>query len=192
MKKALVAYFSASGVTAKAAKALAQAAGADLYAIKPAIPYTKADLNWTDKTSRSSVETEGSTSRPAPGRPDSADRQLRRCLSRLSHLVVCGAHHHQQLFGKLRLCRQNHCVVCHFRRQRLWQDRRRPPGQRIPRNQDFGRAAAQWQAVRRRIEGLGRQLAPLNASLAGCLQRSAKQWPHCLTIGQRGHCAPYG
>ena len=65
MKQALVAYFSASGVTAKAAKALAQAAGADLYEIKPAIPYTKADLNWTDKTSRSSVEMQDPSSRPA-------------------------------------------------------------------------------------------------------------------------------
>ena len=65
MKKALVSYFSASGVTAKAAKALAQAAGADLYEIKPAIPYTKADLNWTDKTSRSSVEMQDPSSRPA-------------------------------------------------------------------------------------------------------------------------------
>ena len=65
MKKALVAYFSASGVTAKAAKALAQAAVADLYEIKPAIPYTKADLNWTDKTSRSSVEMQDPSSRPA-------------------------------------------------------------------------------------------------------------------------------
>ena len=65
MKKALGAYFSASGVTAKAAKALAQAAGADLYEIKPAIPYTKADLNWTDKTSRSSVEMQDPSSRPA-------------------------------------------------------------------------------------------------------------------------------
>ena len=65
MKKALVAYFSASGVTAKAAKALAQAAGADLYEIKPSIPYTKADLNWTDKTSRSSVEMQDPSSRPA-------------------------------------------------------------------------------------------------------------------------------
>ena len=65
MKKALVAFFSASGVTAKAAKALAQAAGADLYEIKPAIPYTKADLNWTDKTSRSSVEMQDPSSRPA-------------------------------------------------------------------------------------------------------------------------------
>lgn len=48
MGKTLVAYFSASGATARVAKKLAQAAGADLYEIKPAVPYTKDDLNWMD------------------------------------------------------------------------------------------------------------------------------------------------
>ncbi|WP_443664038.1 flavodoxin [Dysosmobacter sp.] len=62
---ALVAYFSASGNTAKAAKVLAKAAGADLYEIKPAVPYTGADLNWMDKRSRSSVEMNDKNSRPA-------------------------------------------------------------------------------------------------------------------------------
>ena len=62
---ALVAYFSATGTTAKAAKALANAAGADLYEIKPAVPYTGADLDWTDKHSRSSVEMNDKQSRPA-------------------------------------------------------------------------------------------------------------------------------
>ena len=62
---ALVAYFSATGTTAKAAKALAGAAGADLYEIKPAAPYTGADLNWMDKGSRSSVEMKDKKSRPA-------------------------------------------------------------------------------------------------------------------------------
>ena len=62
---ALVAYFSVSGNTAKAAKALAKAAGADLYEIKPAVPYTSADLNWMDKRSRSSVEMNDKHSRPA-------------------------------------------------------------------------------------------------------------------------------
>lgn len=65
MSKKLVAYFSASGVTARVAKNLAAAAGADLYEIKPAIPYTKADLNWMDKQSRSSVEMRDHGSRPA-------------------------------------------------------------------------------------------------------------------------------
>lgn len=65
MKKALVAYFSASGNTAKAAKTLAKAAAAALYEIKPAVAYTRADLNWMDKTSRSSVEMADKQSRPA-------------------------------------------------------------------------------------------------------------------------------
>lgn len=65
MTKKLVAYFSASGVTAKVAKKLAEAAGADLYEIKPAVPYTSADLNWNDKQSRSSVEMGDRSSRPA-------------------------------------------------------------------------------------------------------------------------------
>ena len=61
----LVAYFSATGTTAKAAKALAKAVGAQLYEIRPAVPYTSADLNWTDKGSRSSVEMREKGSRPA-------------------------------------------------------------------------------------------------------------------------------
>lgn len=64
-KKILVAYFSAGGVTAKAAKKLAEAAGADLFEIKPEIPYTSADLNWMDKKSRSSLEMNDPASRPA-------------------------------------------------------------------------------------------------------------------------------
>ena len=62
---ALVAYFSATGTTARAAKALAKAAEADLYEIRPAVPYTEADLNWMDKRSRSSVEMNDRHSRPA-------------------------------------------------------------------------------------------------------------------------------
>ena len=65
MSKALVAYFSASGVTAKVASNLAEAAGADLFEIKPEVPYTKEDLNWQDKNSRSSVEMRDTASRPA-------------------------------------------------------------------------------------------------------------------------------
>ena len=64
MTKVLVAYFSASNVTKKAAEQLAAAAKADLYEIKPAVPYTKADLNWMDKKSRSSVEMNDKSYRP--------------------------------------------------------------------------------------------------------------------------------
>lgn len=62
---ALVAYFSATGATAKAAKTLAGAVGGELYEIKPAVPYTSADLDWRDKRSRSSVEMNDKQSRPA-------------------------------------------------------------------------------------------------------------------------------
>ena len=65
MAKKLVAYFSASGVTAAVAKALADALGADLFEIAPTVPYTKADLNWNDRSSRSSVEMADCSSRPA-------------------------------------------------------------------------------------------------------------------------------
>lgn len=64
MNKTLVAYFSASGVTAKLAKDLAAAIGADTFEIVPEVPYTEADLDWHDKTSRSSVEMEDVNSRP--------------------------------------------------------------------------------------------------------------------------------
>lgn len=65
MRKTLVAYFSASGVTKGVAEKLAAATGSDLYEIKPAEPYTPADLNWNDKNSRSSVERNDLSSRPA-------------------------------------------------------------------------------------------------------------------------------
>ena len=65
MKKILVAYFSTSGVTAKVAKRLAKAVGADLFAIEPEKPYTEADLNWQNRQSRSSVEMNDHSSRPA-------------------------------------------------------------------------------------------------------------------------------
>lgn len=65
MNHALVAYFSATGTTAQAAKMLAKAVGARLYEIKPAVPYTAADLNWMDKNSRSRKEMGDKRSRPA-------------------------------------------------------------------------------------------------------------------------------
>ena len=64
MSKILVVYFSASGVTKKVAEKLAFVANADIHEIKPIVPYTKADLNWMDKKSRSSVEMNDKTFRP--------------------------------------------------------------------------------------------------------------------------------
>ena len=74
MSRKLVAYFSASGVTAKLAETLSESIGADLYAIEPEEPYTKADLNWMNKNSRSSVEMNDPASRPAiAGKRDNMD-----------------------------------------------------------------------------------------------------------------------
>lgn len=65
MAKKLVAYFSATGTTRKVARALAEATGADLFEIVPEVPYTAADLDWNDRTSRSSKEMADRSSRPA-------------------------------------------------------------------------------------------------------------------------------
>ena len=65
MSKTLVAYFSASGVTARVAKDVADAAGADLYEIRPAQPYSPGDLDWMDKKSRSTLEMNDPACRPA-------------------------------------------------------------------------------------------------------------------------------
>ena len=63
--KTLVAYFSATGTTKAVAKDLAEVTGATLYEIKPEVKYTAEDLNWNVKTSRSSVEMQDRSSRPA-------------------------------------------------------------------------------------------------------------------------------
>ena len=65
MSKRLVTYFSASGITAKVAENLADAIGADIFEIQPEVPYTKADLNWMDKKSRSTIEMSDPTSGPS-------------------------------------------------------------------------------------------------------------------------------
>lgn len=65
MSKKLVAYFSATGTTAKVAELLADAIGANLFEIEPAVPYTQADLDWMDKNSRSTIEMNDKKFRPA-------------------------------------------------------------------------------------------------------------------------------
>ena len=65
MAKTLVAYFSASGTTAKVAKDLAAATSADLFEIAPEQPYSRADLNWQDKKSRTTIEMNDEACRPA-------------------------------------------------------------------------------------------------------------------------------
>lgn len=65
MSKTVIAYFSASGSTAKLAKTLAEAANGTLYEIRPAVPYERKDLNWMDKKSRSTLEMQDPDCRPA-------------------------------------------------------------------------------------------------------------------------------
>lgn len=68
-KKILIAYFSASGATARVAKEMAEAVGADIYEIAPVQPYSSADLDWMDKKSRSTVEMNDPDCRPAIAKP---------------------------------------------------------------------------------------------------------------------------
>ena len=65
MRKVLAAFFSASGSTSKLASTLAAAANADLYEIRPAVPYERKDLNWMDKKARTTVEMQDPNCRPA-------------------------------------------------------------------------------------------------------------------------------
>ena len=125
MSKKLVAYFSASGTTKKAAERLAKAAGADLFEIKPVVPYTSADLNWMDKKSRSSVEMNDPDSHPeiAEMLPNMADYDTG--IYRVSDLVVCCAPYHPYLFGKLRFFRKDAGTFCYLRRQRHGKNRGR-------------------------------------------------------------------
>lgn len=75
MSSKLVAYFSASGVTGEVARTLAETIGADIFEIKPKIPYTQADLDWMDKNARSTIEMNDPASRPEMAeRLDNADK----------------------------------------------------------------------------------------------------------------------
>lgn len=94
MGKKLVAYFSASGTTKKTAEMVAEAAGADLYEITPAVAYTKADLNWMDKKSRSSVEMSDKKIRPEMTDTDAGIENYDEILLG-SDLVVCSTDNYQ-------------------------------------------------------------------------------------------------
>ena len=101
MSKKLVAYFSASGVTAKVAETLAEAIGADIFEIEPKVPYTEADLNWMDKKSRSTIEMSSPDSRPAiAAKRDNID-EYDTILCRIPYLVVYCSDDHQYISGKL-------------------------------------------------------------------------------------------
>ncbi len=94
---ALVAYFSASGTTAKAAKVLAKAADADLYEIKPAVPYTRRGPELDGQALPQQRGDERQALPPGAGRPGRPHRRTRRHFPGFSYLVVYGTHHHQHL-----------------------------------------------------------------------------------------------
>ena len=120
--KTLVAYFSASGQTAKLAKTLAGVTGGDLFEIAPETAYTAADLDWMDKKSRSTIEMKDPKSRPAiVGKvADMAQYDTVFVGFPISkvHLVVSGPAHHRDVPRKLRLFGQDRHPLCHLRRQR--------------------------------------------------------------------------
>ena len=88
MSKILVAYFSASGVTAGAARKIAEAVGGDLFEIRPEEPYTAADLDWRNKKSRSSLEMTDPDSRPAMAAPAPSAQQPRIIPIASSNIIV--------------------------------------------------------------------------------------------------------
>ena len=120
----VVTYFSASGVTRNKAQQLAKVAKADLYEIKPAVAYTSADLNWMDKKSRSTLESQDPSSRPAlADKKPNLDKYDTVYIGFLSnnntpHLVVHRPENHQHLYRGSQPDRQENLPVCHLRRQR--------------------------------------------------------------------------
>ena len=100
MSKKLVAFFSASGTTKKVAEMIAEEAKADLFEIEPKVPYTKADLDWMDKKSRSSVEMRDKKYRPEIMKKE-MDMSFYDEILLGRYLVVCGSDNHQYIFGSL-------------------------------------------------------------------------------------------
>ena len=141
MGKTLVAYFSASGVTKKLAQTLADAIGADLFAIEPKVPYTRADLNWMDKQSRSTIEMQNPASRPEIAGTCANIADYDTVFVGFPHLVVCRADHRQHVSGELRSDGQDCRSVCHLRRQRHGRHKQGP------RAQLHGRTSARRQGL---------------------------------------------
>jgi len=119
MSKKLVAYFSATGTTAKVAEILADAIGANLYEIEPVVPYTQADLDWMDKQSRSTIEMNDKTFRPAITDTDASIAEYDCNFRWLPDLVVCSTYHHQYSPGEVRFLRQEDRPVRYFRWKRF-------------------------------------------------------------------------
>ena len=150
MKKILVAYFSCTGTTRRVAQGLAAAVGADVYEITPAVPYTRADLDWTDSSSRSSVEMKDA----------SQYGRLRRRVCRISHMVVRCAAYRRHFPRELRFFWQDRCTFCDQRRKRYGQDRR--GAEEMLSLGNLGkRKSIRRGRIRKRTGGVGAKLRPL-------------------------------
>ena len=101
MSKAIVTYFSASGVTAKAAMQLADALGCGVYEIVPKVPYTDEDLNWMNSKSRSSLEMKGGADYPRACRHRGGFFRIRHRFRGLPDMVVRCADYNKSFFGNL-------------------------------------------------------------------------------------------
>lgn len=121
--KVLVAYFSATGNTEKAAQQVASIVSGDLHKIQPEKSYTSADLNWRDKSSRSSVEMDDPTSRPAIIDDLKNLAEYDTVYPRISHLVESSSKTHQHLFGEIRSLGQNRYPIRHIRQQQYLERR---------------------------------------------------------------------
>ena len=115
MAKKLVAYFSASGVTAKVADMLADAIGADIHEISPKVPYTKADLNWMNKKSRSSIEMNDKTIRPEIAESNVQIEDYEVMFLGFPIWWFVAPHYHQYLPRDVRLLRPEDHPVRYFR-----------------------------------------------------------------------------
>ena len=156
MSKMLIAYFSASGETARLAKTLAGVTGGDLFEIKPQAAYTAADLNWNDSSSRSTLEMKGDKSRPAMAA--SADvAQYDVVFVGFPIWWYQAPRIIETFFGKLRLFRQDPRALCHLRRQRHGQDGKHPESLLCPDCEMAPRQAAQQPGKRRVRPEMGGQ-----------------------------------
>lgn len=117
MAKKLVAYFSASGVTKKVAEIVSEADNSDLYEITPKVPYTKSDLNWMDKKSRSSVEMADKSIRPKMAEGDAAIENYDTVVIGFPIWWYVAPTIINTFLGKIRFFRQKDHSVCNIRRK---------------------------------------------------------------------------
>ena len=118
MSKKLVAFFSASGTTKKVAEMIAEEVKADLFEIEPKVPYTKHDLDWMNKKSRSSVEMSDKKYRPEIMKKEMNMSSYDEILLGFD-LVVCCANNHKYIFRSLRFQWQKDCALCNIRWKRI-------------------------------------------------------------------------